>query len=184
MGGHHEASNGTTEARYHRPMERFSYEDLDLLRRTAEVEIETRPAGGGAVHRTIIWVVIDPAERVLIRSYQGAQARWYREALASRTAVIISGQVRIAVRVDPAPDGERIAACSRALEAKYPSHGSTQAMLRQEILDTTLELLPAEPKATVSRSFRVKPADMGLRAGIELDDTERLLDTVEGEWRK
>lgn len=127
-------------------MERFSDDDLHLLRRTAEVEIETRPAADEAVHRTIIWVVVDPADRVLIRSYQGARARWYREALASRTGVILAGDSSVAVRVEPATDDERIKACSRALEAKYPSHGSTQAMLRQEILDTTLELLPVEPE--------------------------------------
>ncbi len=135
-------------------MERFTDEDLGLLRRMAEVEIETRMAAGTRVHRTVIWVVVDPADRVLIRSYQGAQARWYREALASRTAVILVGESRIGVRVDPVADGERIAACSRALEAKYPSHGSTQAMLRQEILDTTLELLPAEPEAPVESKRR------------------------------
>ena len=142
-------------------MERFPDEDLDLLRRMAEVEIETRPVAGEAVHRTIIWVVVDAADRVLIRSYQGAQARWYREALASSTAVIIAGELRIEVRVDPAADGERVAACSRALQAKYPRHGSTQAMLRQEILDTTLELLPAEPEAPVESDGGDRSASHG-----------------------
>jgi hypothetical protein len=128
-------------------MERFSDEDLDLLRRTAEVEIETTMGAGEPSHRTVIWAVVDEADRVLIRSYQGAQARWYREALASGTAVILAGDSRIAVRIEPATDDERVTACSKALEAKYPGRRSTEAMLRHEILDTTLELLPAEPSS-------------------------------------
>ncbi len=71
------------------------------------------------------------------------------------------------MRVEPAQDDERIQACSRALEAKYPGRSSTQAMLRREILDTTLELLPSQ-----SRSLRIEPADLGLKAGVELDDIE------------
>ncbi|MEJ7751665.1 MAG: DUF2255 family protein [Candidatus Limnocylindrales bacterium] len=142
-------------------MECFTSEALDLLRLTAEVEIETRMAAGEPEHRAVIWVVVDEEDRVLIRSYLGAKARWYREALASRTAVIIAGELRIGVRVDPAADGERITACSRALQAKYPRHGSTQAMLRQEILDTTLELLPAEPEAPVESDGGDRSASHG-----------------------
>jgi len=125
------------------PMDDLEPQTLDLVRRSAEVEIETRMSADEPVHRTVIWVAVDEVGRVLARSYRGAQARWYREALASGTASIVIGDMRIDVRVGPARDEERVAACSRALEAKYPGRSSTQAMLRPEILDTTLELMPA-----------------------------------------
>ena len=123
-------------------MECFTSEALDLLRLTAEVEIETRMAAGEPEHRAVIWVVVDEEDRVLIRSYLGAKARWYREAVAEHAAAIIVGDHRVDVRIEAAGDDERVAACSRALEGKYPRRRSTEAMLRPEILDTTLELLP------------------------------------------
>lgn len=104
--------------------------------------IETRPATGDGLHRAVIWVVVDEADRVLIRSYLGAAARWYREAVAAKAATVVVGDSRIDVRVEGAQDEERVAACSRALEAKYREGSSRWAMLRAEILDTTLELLP------------------------------------------
>lgn len=123
-------------------MDRFGPETLQLLRRTKEVRIETRMAPGGPVHRTVIWVVVDEAGRVLIRSYRGAQARWYRQALEAGTAAVLLGGTRIEVRVERAIDQARVTACSAALEAKYPGRRSTDEMLRPEILDTTLELVP------------------------------------------
>lgn len=172
-------------------MERFTAETLDLLRRTAEVEIETRLAAGKPDHRTVIWVVVDVADRVLIRSYLGAKARWYREVLAQPAASILVGDSRIEVRVEPAQDDESVTACSRALEAKYPGRTSTQAMLRPEILDTTLELLPVDARwerreRHVDRgaSFKVEPVDLRLKPGIELDDIEGLLDQLEGPHRR
>ncbi len=136
-------------------MERFTADTLDVLRRTAEVEIETRMAAGEPVHRTVIWVVVDEAHRVLVRSYLGAQARWYREALAQKAASILVGDRRVDVRIEPAADDARVEACSRALNEKYPGRRSTEAMLRPEILDTTLELSPAESVArgTPLRAF-------------------------------
>lgn len=132
-------------------MERFSPETLDLLRRTAEVEIETRLAAGRPAHRTVIWVVVDDRDHVLIRSYLGAKARWYREALAQKVASILVGDRRVDGRVEPAADDARVEACSRALREKYPGRRSTEEMLRPEILDTTLEVLP--PKRAAQRAF-------------------------------
>ncbi|MFN2418245.1 MAG: hypothetical protein ABR593_04890 [Candidatus Limnocylindria bacterium] len=49
----------------------FAPETLARLRNELEVRIETFNAEGN-VQRTIIWVVVDASERVLIRSYRGA----------------------------------------------------------------------------------------------------------------
>ncbi len=119
----------------------FRPDDLDLLATTEEVEIETR-AADGAVHRTIIWVVVDGSD-VFIRSVRGATARWYREARAARDVAIHVAGRRVPVRVVPAPDPDSIARASAQLGHKYTADPATPAMLRDEVLGTTLRLDPA-----------------------------------------
>ena len=120
----------------------FSASVLDRLRDEIEVQIETRPAPDGPVHRAIIWVVVDDTGRVLARSYRGAGARWYREALGGQDVALIVGGERLPVVVERAADPERVAACSAELERKYAGDPATSAMLRDEILETTLEIRP------------------------------------------
>lgn len=117
----------------------FSRQILDRLRDEIEVRIETRAAADAPAHRTIIWVVVD-AGRVLVRSYRGAGARWYREALAGTEVALIVNGDRLPVSVERATDEERVAACSAELERKYAGDPATPAMLRDDVLDTTLEL--------------------------------------------
>ncbi len=116
---------------------------LDRLRDEIRVRIETRPKPDGPVHRTIIWVVVDDAGRVLVRSWRGATSRWYREAIAGTEVGLIVGRERLPVTVERATDPERVAACSSELERKYAGDPAMQSMLRDSILDTTLELHPA-----------------------------------------
>src|SRR5688572_18390222 len=59
----------------------FSPEDLARIGAAKVVRIETQ-APGGAVHRTPIWAVVDD-DRVFIRTWKGANSRWYREATAN-----------------------------------------------------------------------------------------------------
>jgi hypothetical protein len=120
--------------------------DADTLARLRdeqeEVRIETR-GPEDEVHRTIIWVVVDAADRVLIRSYRGASARWYREAVATGTGeLVVIDEMTIKVRIEHATDPERVAACSTELERKYAGDPATPAMVADEVLETTLELLP------------------------------------------
>lgn len=116
---------------------------LERLRSEIEVEIETRRAADAPPHRTIIWVVVDAHDRILIRSYRGAGARWYREATSGTPTALVVGDEIVAVSVEHARDAERIRACSAELERKYAGDPSTPAMVRDEVLDTTLELHPA-----------------------------------------
>jgi len=116
---------------------------IDRLHAAREVEIETSAAPGAARHRTIIWNVVDEQDRVLIRSVRGAAGRWYREAVANPEAALEVDGLVIPVRVEPASDDERVEATSRALRVKYArARASLAAMLREETLPTTLELLP------------------------------------------
>lgn len=120
----------------------FVPELLERLRGEMEVKIETRATVDAKPHRTTIWLVVDPAGRVLIRSYRGANARWYREATSGTPAALLISPDVVAVSVEHATDAERIQACSRELERKYAGDPATPAMVADDVLGTTLELHP------------------------------------------
>ena len=115
--------------------------DLAQLRDEEEIEIETAASDGGPAHRTIIWVVVDDRDRVLIRSYLGPPARWYREVIAQPTCRILVGEHAIEAVAVPAGDEGRVTACTEGFRRKYAGQTSTSAMMRQH-LETTLELVP------------------------------------------
>ncbi len=121
--------------------DRFPTDHLALLRQTPEIRIETVSAGG-AVHSTIIWVVVDHKDRALIRSYRGPSARWYREALARSSVTLVVGSRRITATAQVATDEERIDAASRGFLEKYAGDSATPAMVADAVLPTTLELVP------------------------------------------
>jgi len=124
------------------PEAAFDAETLGRLRDLKEVDIETRSAAGD-VHPATIWVVVDASNRVLVRSWRGAGARWYREAVAAGEGSLIVDGATLPVRIERATDPERIAACSEQLLAKYGRGTTAMSMVRDEILETTLELRPA-----------------------------------------
>lgn len=121
----------------------FTAELLERLREEIEVEIETRSGAEAPPHRTIIWVVVDGKGRVLVRSYRGASARWYREATSGSPVALVNGEEVVPVSVEHAIDDDRIEACSAELERKYAGDPATPAMVREDVLDTTLELRPS-----------------------------------------
>ena len=116
---------------------------VERLRREIEVEIETRATAGAPPHRTIIWVVVDDRGRVLVRSYRGATARWYREATGGAPVALVVADEVVPVSVEHARDEDRVRSCSVELERKYAGDPATPAMVRDEVLDTTLQLHPA-----------------------------------------
>ena len=117
--------------------------DRAAIEKARVIRIETT-AADGTVHRTIIWAVIEGG-RIYIRSYRGRDARWFREALARPDVALLLGksQERLPVRAVPATDAASIAACSAGLSRRYKASYSLGAMLRDEVLDTTLRLDPA-----------------------------------------
>ncbi len=119
----------------------FGQSDLAALAAAKEIKIETQSASG-TVHRTIIWV----AERdgtIYLRSVDGADARWYREATSGRPVAIHVDGRRVPVRLVPAVDPESIEACSAGLQAKYRRSYSLQSMLEDHTLPTTVRVVPA-----------------------------------------
>ncbi|HET9498428.1 MAG TPA: DUF2255 family protein [Candidatus Limnocylindria bacterium] len=120
----------------------FAPDLLDRLRTTREVRIETRRAPEAPAHRTIIWIVVDDRDRVLVRSVRGERGRWYREALAHPACTVWIGSEAVDVRAEPAADPDRVAATSGALSEKYAKSSSLPFMVQADVLETTLELLP------------------------------------------
>ncbi len=120
--------------------ESFAEDVLDDFGRTEEVEIETRSASGGT-HAAIIWIVVEHGVPY-VRSVKGVHGRWYQDLLRDpHGAVHVAGR-RVPVRAELVEDPRAIAECSRGLAQKYASDPSTPSMLRPEVLETTLRLLP------------------------------------------
>jgi hypothetical protein len=120
----------------------FAPDILDRLRTTDEVRIETRAAPSAPAHRTTIWVVVDEGGRVLIRTYQGPNSRWYREVRANPECVVWLGSEAVPAHAEPANDPDRIAAASGGYETKYAGDPAVRGMVAEAQLPTTLELRP------------------------------------------
>jgi hypothetical protein len=119
----------------------FSPDDLDLIARTEEVEIETQ-APDGPAHRTVIWAVVDDGQ-VYVRTYRGPGSRWYREATANPAVALHVDGRRLTATAIPATDPDSVQRTSDGFRAKYAADPATKAMLRPNVLDTTLRLEPA-----------------------------------------
>jgi hypothetical protein len=118
----------------------FSRDQLARIDRTEEVDIETS-LPGGVTHRTTIWAIVD-GDDVFVRSYVGADARWYREATANpAVALWVDGQ-RLAAEAVLAADPGSIARTSAGLERKYAGDPATPRMVRAEVLPLTIRLDP------------------------------------------
>jgi hypothetical protein len=122
----------------------FDAETLRLLDETDEVYIETRRDGDSPVHRTIIWAVVVGGE-VFVRSVRGRRGRWYREILSNPEGALHVEDNRILIRAAVATDGTTVDAVSDAIRSKYQESwpGPTAAMVRTEVLPTTLKLSPS-----------------------------------------
>lgn len=117
---------------------------LDALDRTEEVHIETRRDASSPAHETVIWaVVVDGG--AFVRSVRGGKGRWYREASANPDVTLRVVDRRVPVRAVPETDARTIEKVSGAIREKYGASfpGPTAAMVREEVLATTLRLLPA-----------------------------------------
>ena len=117
---------------------------LNALDRTEEVHIETRRDASSPAHETVIWaVVVDGG--AFVRSVRGGKGRWYREASANPEVTIRVNDERVPARAVPETDARTIGKVSEAIREKYGASypGPTAAMLREEVLATTLRLLPA-----------------------------------------
>ncbi len=112
---------------------------LALLAKANTVRIETRRGPRAAVHQTPIWVVVD-GEDVYVRSYTGRTGRWYREIRAYGQGALLKAGEHIPVHATQVRTRAAIARASRAYLKKYAKSLYAKAMVRREILSTTLRL--------------------------------------------
>ncbi len=116
-------------------------EQIQEIAVTDEVLIETD--GERGPKRTIIWVVVEGGE-VFVRSVLGEKGHWYRRAVADpEVSLIVNGELH-RFRAVPANDAGSIERASNGFVAKYRPGRSLDAMVRDEVLDTTLRLDPID----------------------------------------
>jgi hypothetical protein len=119
-------------------MASFAADTLRTLRDVQEVAIRTAKHPDSAV---VIWVVVADDE-VFVRSVRGRKGRWYRDLAAGGPATLEFAGHRLAVQATPASDADSIARASREYLRKYRTSSYAQAMIRAEVLPTTLRLEP------------------------------------------
>ena len=123
---------------------RLDPEILDAIDETDEVHVGTSRDASSTKHETVIWAVVVDGD-AFVRSVRGEKGRWYREASANPDATLRVGDRRVPVRAVPETDAQTIGKVSEAIREKYGASypGPTAAMLREEVLSTTLRMLPA-----------------------------------------
>jgi hypothetical protein len=118
--------------------EHFDADTLRALRDVREVTIRTEKHPESAV---VIWVAVADDE-VFVRSVQGGKGRWYRDLVAGGRATLELAGRRLAVQAIPATDPAAIDRASREYLRKYQPSPYAPAMVKPEILSTTLRLEP------------------------------------------
>ena len=119
-------------------MAKFDADTLRELRDVREVAIRTEKHPDSAV---VIWVVIADDE-VFVRSVRGSKGRWYRDLATGGSATLEFAGRRLGVQVHPASDPDAIERVSREYLTKYQPSPYAQAMVRAEVLPTTMRLEP------------------------------------------
>ena len=119
-------------------MANFDAEMLRQLRDAREVAIRTdkHPKTG-----VVIWVVVADSE-VFVRSVYGTRGRWYRDLAAGGAATLEFAGQRLAVQAVPESDVGAINRASDEYLRKYQPSPYAQAMVKPEVLPTTLRLEP------------------------------------------
>ena len=119
-------------------MAKFDANTLGELRAVREIVIRTEKHPATAV---TIWVAVAD-EDVFLRSVGGSKGRWYRDLAAGRCATLEFAGRRLEVEAFPVSDPDAIARASREYLRKYQPSPYAQAMVRDEVLPTTLRLEP------------------------------------------
>ena len=119
-------------------MTNFDADTLRELRDVQEVAIRTEKHPKSTV---VIWVVVADDE-VFVRSWRGAKGRWYRDLAAGGPATLEFAGRQLAVHAVPVSDPAAIAKASQEYLRKYQPSPYAQAMVRPDVLPTTLRLEP------------------------------------------
>ena len=119
-------------------MANFDANTLSELRELPEIAIRTEKHRKTAV---TIWVVVADDE-VFLRSVGGSKGRWYKDLAAGGLATLELASRRLDVQAFPVSDADAIARASGEYLRKYQPSPYARAMVRDEVLPTTLRLEP------------------------------------------
>ena len=119
-------------------MTNFDADILRELRDSQEVAIRTERHPNTAV---VIWVAV-PDDEVFVRSVRGTKGRWYRDLSAGGPATLEFARRQLAVQAIPVSDPAVVATASQEYLRKYQPSPYAQAMVRSDVLPTTLRLEP------------------------------------------
>jgi hypothetical protein len=119
-------------------MANFDADTLRQLREVHEVAIRTEKHPKSGV---VIWVVVADGA-VFVRSVYGSKGRWYRDLAAGGSATLEFSGHSAAVLAVPESDLGAIDRASREYLRKYQPSPYASAMVKPEVLPTTLRLEP------------------------------------------
>ena len=119
-------------------MAKFDAETLRELRDAREVTIRTdkHPKTG-----VVIWVVVGDGE-VFVRSVYGTRGRWYRDLAAGGAGMLEIASRQLAVQAVPESDPGAVDRASREYLRKYQPSPYARAMVKPDMLPSTLRLEP------------------------------------------
>jgi hypothetical protein len=116
----------------------FGNDTLRVLATAKEVTIDTERHPGAPV---TIWIVVCD-ETVFVRSVKGPKGRWYRDMAAGSVGKLGFDGAAVSVRAEPVTVEDVISQVSKAYLDKYRPSQWAEAMVRPEVLETTLRLEP------------------------------------------
>jgi hypothetical protein len=119
-------------------MTNFDADILSELRDMREVAIRTEKHPKNEV---VIWVVVAD-DQLLVRSVRGTKGRWYRDLAAGGPATLEFAGRRLAVQALPEREPGAVDRASQEYLRKYRPSPYAQAMVKREVLPTTLRLEP------------------------------------------
>ncbi len=119
-------------------MANFAADTLSELRDVHEVAIRTEKHPKTGV---VIWVVVAD-DQVFVRSVRGPKGRWYRDLAAGGPATLEFARRRVPVRAVPESDPAAVGRASREYLRKYQPSPYAPAMVKPDVLPTTLRLVP------------------------------------------
>ena len=124
-------------------MNAWSTTELDQIATNDELEVAGRRPDGSLNDPVTIWVVRH-GDDLYVRSFKGANGKWYRGTRASHQGHIHSGSVDKDVTFVDETDSRTIKAIDEAYKAKYRHYQDdiVDPMLAKPARGTTMKLVP------------------------------------------
>lgn len=119
-------------------MTNFDADTLRQLQDVREVSIRTakHPRAG-----VVIWVVV-AGDKAFVRSVYGTRGRWYRDVATGGSATLELAGRQLPVSVVPESDPATVERVSREYLRKYRPSPYAEAMVKSDVLGTTLRIEP------------------------------------------